>query len=247
LQLPEKRFRPFRTKFQMVFQSSAQALNPRLTAGACIAEPIRVHRFAGAKDARAKALDLLAAVGLDAEHYGRFPDELSGGQRQRVAIARALAVDPVFLVADEPTSSLDAQNKQQIVDLLRHLQRTLGLTLLLITHDLRMVQTAAGRIAVIYRGELVEIATTPAILQTPSHPYTRLLLASADRDLEEAAPAKGNRGEGCCFAGRCPIAKAACLVEKPRLQQIAVDRHVACHLSVPEERVHLAEATEVRS
>lgn len=182
--LSEKEFRPLRQKFQMIFQNPAQALNPRQSVADCLAEVMKVHRRCSNGELPHRVNELLVLVGLNESFAGRLPHELSGGQRQRVAIARSLAAEPVFVVADEPTSSLDAAIKRQILDLLQDLRQRLGLTVLLISHDLAAVGSIADRIAVMQHGRLVEVAPTESLLRAPSHPYTRLLLESARRNFK---------------------------------------------------------------
>ena len=240
LQLTEKQFQPFRRTFQMIFQESAQALNPRQSVGSCLAEPLRVHGTCSPKGSLNRVDELLDMVGLDTDLQHRFPHQLSGGQRQRVAIARALTVRPAFLVADEPTSSLDASLKRKIIDLLQQLQRQMGLTLLLISHDIAMVSCASDRIAVMYNGELVELAPTKSLLMEPAHPYARLLLDAArsridltwlPKDVQTSKGPRSPEGQGCSFSDRCPMALAICHREKPSLNNIAEGHQAACHLA----------------
>lgn len=235
LRLPEREFRRLQPEFQMIYQNHTQALNPRQSVDSCLREPLRIHGKYPKASLRRRVEELLSWVGLSAELMHRFPNELSGGQRQRVAIARALATSPRFIIADEPTSSLDASMKRQIVDLLLDLRHRFGLTLLLISHDLAMVAHASDRIAVMYKGEVVELAPTNVLVRSPVHPYSKLLVQSASYDISSAssldysiAPEAENRG--CAFTDRCPWAEAACLKEKPRLGHISDEHLVACHL-----------------
>ncbi len=179
LQIPESKFRPYRRQFQMIFQNPAQALNPRQKVGACLAEPLKVHTNLSKVEIQAHVQELLLLVGLDEGVVVRFPTELSGGQQQRIAIARALAMEPTFLVADEPTASLDAAHKRQLIELLDRLKKQLGLTLLLITHDLALAAATADRIGVMRRGQLVEIAPTQQLFDDPAHTYSRILVDAA--------------------------------------------------------------------
>lgn len=179
LKLPEAKFRRLRPKFQMIFQDPSQALNPRQSVRAALIEPLKVWGHCRRQELSERAEQLLSMVGLEVNLQTRFPNELSGGQRQRVAIARAIATRPEFIIADEPTSSLDALSKRKIVALLKDLQQRLGLTLLLISHDLALVSEVSDRIAVLYRGSLVETASTRSLLSRPRHPYTKQLLGSA--------------------------------------------------------------------
>ncbi len=184
--LSGKQLRRNRYGLQMIFQNPLQALNPRQKVGKCVAEVLQVHHGHGhGGEALTGHINrLFSQVGLSEELFDRFPHELSGGQQQRVTIARALAAEPKVLVADEPTSSLDARFKRQIIDLLRDLQRQLGLTLLLISHDLAMVQAIANRVAVMLNGRIIEVAETRTLMASPQHPYSRKLLAAARRDFE---------------------------------------------------------------
>lgn len=179
LQISERRLRPYRRQFQMIFQNPAQALNPRQKAGVCLAEPLKVHTNLSKKEIQTHVQALLSLVGLNERVLNRFPAELSGGQQQRVAIARALAMEPTFLIADEPTASLDAAHKRQLIELLDNLKKQLGLTLLLITHDLALAAATADRIGVMYHGQLVEIAPTRQLFDHPAHTYSRILVDAA--------------------------------------------------------------------
>jgi oligopeptide transport system ATP-binding protein len=240
-----------RRRFQMVFQDPYGSLDPRQRAGAILEEPLAIHGTLGAAGRRARAAELLAAVGLAPELAARLPHELSGGQRQRLAIARALAPDPELLVADEPVSSLDAAVRGQILDLLAELRARLGLALLLIAHDIAAVERLADRIAVLYLGRVVELAPAAELLRRPLHPYTASLLSAmpvAAVGAVGAADAGRRRrivlaGEppspfappaGCPFHPRCPSARARCAVERPPLAapaataQTSPERAVAC-------------------
>jgi ABC-type oligopeptide transport system ATPase subunit len=185
--LPAARMRALRREMQMVFQDPESSLNPRMTAGAIVDEGLAIHGLGAPADRRARVRELFETVGLDAGATGRYPREFSGGQRQRIGIARALALGPSFLVADEPVSALDVSIQAQVVNLLLDLQQRLGLTLLLVAHDLRLVRHLCTKVAVMYRGRIVESAPTDALFHAPAHPYTRALLS--------AAPAPGPGGE----------------------------------------------------
>ena len=178
LQMKERQFRQYRPKFQMIFQHPEQALNPRQTVGSCLVEPLQIHSQLSGDSLWDQVIKLLDKVGLNEQLIPRFPYELSGGQQQRVVIARALSTNPSFLIADEPTSSLDAVHKRKIIALIKNLQQQLGLTMLLISHDLRAVSHIADRIGVMYRGELIEYGSKERILKNPVKPYTKLLLES---------------------------------------------------------------------
>ena len=241
LQLTDKEFRPFRRDFQMIFQNSAQALNPRLSVAACLKEPLRVCSGYRKEALSKRLLELLGLVGLKAELINRFPHELSGGERQRLAIARALTTNPSLLIADEPTSSLDASLKRLIVELLNDLRSRLGLTLVLISHDLPLVAAISDRVAVMYAGTIIELASTHSLVRMPSHPYTKMLMLSSSyqyendstvSDLYEVQAYSSNtKPKGCVFANRCPQAEDTCLTEVPLLKQTSDGHFVACHLA----------------
>ncbi|MBB4683920.1 ABC transporter ATP-binding protein [Amycolatopsis jiangsuensis] len=230
--LSRRSLRELRRTMQPVFQDPYDSLNGRMTVAQIVAEPLRVHRFSG--DLEARVRELLDAVTLDPALASRYPHELSGGQRQRVAIARAIALDPEFLVCDEPVSALDVSVQAQVVNLLRRLQSERGITYLFISHDLALVRHLAHRVAVMYLGRIVEEADTEALFSDPRHPYTQLLLASAPRPRVRETPAvvestnTGPRGTGCAFAPRCPRATDRCRIEDPALRDLT-DRRVACH------------------
>jgi peptide/nickel transport system ATP-binding protein len=229
---------PFRRRMQMIFQDPFASLNPRWRVGRIIAEPIRAHGLMD--DARAiagRVAELLEHVGLRAGDAGRFPHEFSGGQRQRISIARALASSPHFLVCDEPTSALDVSVQAQILNLLRDLQRELGLTYLVITHDLAVVRFIADTIGVMYLGRLCEVASAESLFARPRHPYTRLLIETVpdlkvpDRDRKPMAgevPSPLDPPSGCAFHTRCPLAAERCARDRPALRRDA-DGAVACH------------------
>jgi oligopeptide/dipeptide ABC transporter ATP-binding protein len=235
----KRELRELRRTMQPVFQDPYDSLNGRMTVGRIIAEPLRVHRFRG--DLTARVRELLEAVTLAPELAGRYPHELSGGQRQRVAIARAIALDPEFLVCDEPVSALDVSVQAQVVNLLRRLQDERGITFLFISHDLALVRHLAHRVAVMYLGRIVEEGATEELFADPRHPYTQLLLAAAPRPrvrdhtgddpvarVGEATSAL-TRSAGCAFAPRCPFATDRCRTEDPALRTLAGTRTAACH------------------
>ncbi len=225
---------------QMVFQDPGGALNPRLTVGRIIEEPLRVHAIGSRAGRREAALDLARRVGLDDYHLARLPHELSGGQRQRVSIARALALRPALLVCDEAVSALDVSVQAQVLNLLVALQRDLGLTCLFISHDLAVVRYIAHRIAVMYLGRIVEIGPAAAVWERRAHPYTRALVAAipdaaARHDdaglLEGDVPSPLDPPSGCGFRTRCPFARDRCATHRPLLREQGGGLSVACHFA----------------
>jgi len=234
-----RRLRQARCRFQLIFQDPANALNPRLTVGQTIAEPFLIHRLNGSAASRRTAVAaLLDKVGLTERFTERHPWELSGGERQRVVIARALAVRPQLLICDEPVAALDVSIGAQILQLLRELQRRERLAYLFISHDLRSVASLASRIAVMYLGAIVEVASAEELFRAPWHPYTELLLHSAFQPLSALAQVSGevpsalHLPSGCRFRTRCPLAEQVCVDEEPQLLQKApptTPRFVACH------------------
>ncbi|MCI2416947.1 ABC transporter ATP-binding protein [Saccharopolyspora sp. K220] len=237
--IAKRELRQLRRSMQPVFQDPYDSLNGRMTVGQIVAEPLRVHRFSG--DIGARVRELLDAVTLSPALAERYPHELSGGQRQRVAIARAIALDPEFLVCDEPVSALDVSVQAQVVNLLRRLQDERGITYLFISHDLALVRYLAHRVAVMYLGRIVEEGDTEELFADPRHPYTQLLLAAVPRPRvrEQARPDTIRQiGEptgalaqrtGCAFAPRCPLATDRCRTEDPALRPLSGNRAAACH------------------
>ena len=232
----------FRKDAQIIFQDPYASLDPRMTIGEIITEGMNVHFHMSEKEKEAKVNDLLHKVGLNAEYANRFAHELSGGQRQRVGIARALAVEPKFIVCDEPISALDVSIQAQIVNLLIKLQREMGLTYLFISHDLSMVKHISDRVGVMYLGVMVELAGNHALYDHPVHPYTQALISAipeADPDEEEGKPRVHLEGEvpspinppaGCRVKGRCKYAKEICGQEMPELKEVEPNHYVACHM-----------------
>lgn len=240
LALPPTEMRALRKSMQIVFQDPFGALNPRMTVGELIVEPLVVHDVGDAVSRERKLRDLLDRVGLSTWQAGRFPHEMSGGQRQRVCIARALALDPAFLVLDEAVSALDVSVQAQTLNLLADLRRDLGLTYLFISHDLGVVHHISDRVAVMYLGQIVEIGTRDAIFAAPSHPYTKALLNSVPSakkgrksffTIEGDVPSPANPPPGCRFHTRCPIAVARCRTDPPALRSLSDGKKVACHLA----------------
>jgi len=236
--LSERALRPFRRRVQMVFQDPYASLDPRMTVGQIIGEPLRAQRLASGERLRERVGDLLRMVGLPAEAAARRPGQFSGGQRQRVAIARALAPDPDVLIADEAVSALDVSIQAQIVNLLREVQRARHNAMMVISHDLALVYHLADHVMVMYLGRVVESAPCDDIIGNPQHPYTAALLSATptldgrgERErivLREGPPSPLNRPSGCAFHTRCPIAQPRCSAEVPQLLPAAGSRSVAC-------------------
>lgn len=234
--------RQMRTKMQIIFQNPYSSLNPRMTVGNMITEPMNVHGIARGQQAKERTVELLSLVGLNKFFVNRFPSEFSGGQRQRIGIARALALNPTFIICDEPISSLDVSIQSQIVNLLKRLQRQLGLTYLFISHDLRMVRYMSDRTAVMYLGKVVELASSTALFSKPLHPYTKALwsavpipdpLIEETRErivLEGDVPSPANPPKGCHFCTRCPVVMDVCRQVEPDLLEVEPQHSVACHL-----------------
>ncbi|MFZ5869645.1 MAG: dipeptide ABC transporter ATP-binding protein [Actinomycetota bacterium] len=237
--------REVRRRVQMVFQDPASSMNPSLTVGEVVAEPLRINRIGTRAERRERVRELLGLVELPADCVGRHPHEFSGGQRQRIAIARALALDPSLVVCDEAVSALDVSVQAQVVNLLRRLQTELGLGLLFIAHDLAVVRNIADRVAVMYLGRIVELGTREDVYERPRHPYTRALLDAvpvADprrrrehRPLSGDLPSPTSPPTGCRFSTRCPVAvRGLCDVEEPQLRTAPSGHLVACHLAEPD-------------
>jgi peptide/nickel transport system ATP-binding protein len=231
-----------RRNVQIIFQDPYGSLNPRMSVAANIAEPLVVHRFGNKSGRLQRVAELLKMVGMDPMSMKRYPHEFSGGQRQRIGIARALALEPQMIIADEPVSSLDVSVQAQIINLLQDLQAKLQLTFLFIAHDLAVVQHFCNRIAVMYRGKIVELAPAMELFRDPLHPYTRTLLASIpvpdpelrkNRNFEEVdSAARFSESESACrFQPRCPIAVEKCKTEEPKLRELSPNHWVACHLA----------------
>lgn len=242
--LSKKELADARKDFQIIFQDPYASLNPRMTVEEIIAEPLEVHKvYKNKTEQKERVYELLELVGLNKEHALRFPHEFSGGQRQRVGIARALALNPKFIVCDEPISALDVSIQAQVVNLLRDLQEKLGLTYLFIAHDLSMVRYISDRVAVMYLGNLVELADAEELYENPIHPYTEALLSAIPIPdpksqhkceriiLKGDVPSPINPPEGCRFAGRCEHAIDICYSSTPVLEELKDKHFVACHRS----------------
>jgi peptide/nickel transport system ATP-binding protein len=225
---------------QMVFQDPYASLNPRQKVGEILSEPLRVHKRCAGRGEVADRVDAaLSEVGLDPSYRDRYPHQFSGGQRQRIGIARALIVDPYFMVCDEPVAALDVSIQAQVINLFLELRARRALTYLFISHDLSVVSHIADRVAIMYLGEIVELAPATALFESPAHPYTQTLLAempSVKRRRRTFQPVKGelpsplNPPSGCTFHPRCPMAMDRCRHERPQSRTIASDRTVACHI-----------------
>ena len=230
--LDERALRPLRRRMQMVFQDPYASLNPRHSIGRIVGEPIRAHKLASGRQADARVRELLSIVGLPPDAISRYPHEFSGGQRQRIGVARALAVDPEFIVADEPVSALDVSIQAQVINLMRRLQEERGLTYLFISHDLSVVKYISDRIGVMYLGQLVEMADSDELYENPLHPYTRSLLSAVpvpDPDYETERERIVLQGDlpspvfppsGCRFRTRCPQAVEAAAHVEPEWREI---------------------------
>ena len=236
-----KQMREMRKKIQVIFQDPYGSLNPRMTCGDIVGEPLVVHKLTSSKpELRDKVADLLQTVGLNPYMADRYPHEFSGGQRQRIGIARALAVNPSFIVCDEPVSALDVSIQAQVINLLEELQEQFDLTYLFIAHDLSVVRHISDRIAVMYLGHIVEVASRTELYENPLHPYTKALLSAvpipdpmieAQREriiLTGDVPSPMNPPEGCVFHTRCPIMSDECRVEVPELREVVPDHWVSC-------------------
>jgi len=243
--MPEKRLRPLRRRFQVIFQDPYASLNPRMPIGEAIAEPLVVHGIAGWPEARRRALELLERVGLvpAEEFYKRLPSQLSGGQRQRAVIARAVALEPDLIVADEAVSMVDVSMRASILELLEEFRRELGTAILFITHDLAVARLISDRIAVMYVGKIVEIGPAEELVKNPRHPYTRALMTSVPsirKRRRKRFPILGeiadpaNIPPGCRYHPRCPLAGEECRAREPELSEVDAGHLVACHRPVDE-------------
>ncbi|HIT91187.1 MAG TPA: ATP-binding cassette domain-containing protein [Candidatus Merdenecus merdavium] len=234
---------PYRRKMQIIFQDPSASLDPRMTVGDIVGEALDIHKLVKTKEERTNRInELLTQVGLNTEHANRYAHEFSGGQQQRIGIARALAVEPEFIVCDEPISALDVSIQSQIVNMLEDMQKDLGLTYLFIAHDLSVVRHISNRIGVMYLGNLVELGESYELNKNPLHPYTKTLLSavpipdpekSRQRNrivLQGDIPSPMDETKGCKFHTRCPYAKPECKESVPELRELAPNHFVACHI-----------------
>ena len=247
--LQEKALQQMRRRMQMIFQDPYASLNPRMTIGKIISEPLIVHHLCTQKQARNRVKELLELVGLNPNYINRYPHEFSGGQRQRIGIARALAVQPDFIVCDEPIASLDVSIQAQVINLLKSLQKQFNLTILFIAHDLSVVRHISDRIAVMYLGKVVELADQTQLYENPLHPYTKALLSAVpipDPEIEKKRerilltgeiPSPISPPSGCRFHTRCPLAVEECRMIEPQWREINSRHFVACHLVESSENV----------
>ena len=243
--LSRRELRPYRLQMQMIFQDPYSSLNPRRRVGSIIGDPFAIHGTAEGSARRRQVQELMELVGLNPEHYNRFPAAFSGGQRQRIGVARALALKPKLIVCDEPVSALDVSIQAQILNLLNDLQREFGLTYIFIAHDLAVVRGVSDRVAVMYLGKVVELADVEELFDRPRHPYTAALLSAA-RDIDDETtrerilltgdvPSPIDPPKGCSFHTRCPKARDRCSAEEPVLDRKAGDsatHTTACHFPV---------------
>ncbi|MEL7155288.1 MAG: oligopeptide/dipeptide ABC transporter ATP-binding protein [Actinomycetota bacterium] len=238
-----EQLRRLRPRMQTIFQDPHASLNPRMTVASIIGEPLVEHKSVPRSELQSRIDELLTMVGLHPSHANRYPHEFSGGQRQRIGIARAIALNPDFIVCDEPIAALDVSIQAQVVNLLEHLQEVLGLTYLFISHDLSMVRHIADRVAVMYLGKIVELAPVDDLYDRPRHPYTKALhsavpvpdpIVEARRErviLAGDIPSPANPPSGCRFRTRCPIAQERCAQEEPEWRELATGHWVACHFT----------------
>ncbi|MBN1341604.1 MAG: ABC transporter ATP-binding protein [Phycisphaerae bacterium] len=244
--LPPKRLKPLRTQMQMIFQDPFSSLNPRMTVGDIVGEPLVVHRLARGSELKRRVDDMLARVGLKPEHAGRYPHAFSGGQRQRIGIARALILEPSLVIADEPVSALDVSVQAQVINLLGELKEEFQLTCIFVAHDLSVVKHICDRVAVMYAGKIVEVAPSDELFDAPKHPYTRALISAVpypdpDRPMQFALAGEiadpANLPPGCSFHPRCTECVKPCKATRPELIGLTQYRQIACHLYTQDRSV----------
>ena len=238
--LNARQMRQKREKLQIIFQDPYASLNPKMTVGDIVGEPLKIHNKTSREKIKEKTIELLQLVGMQESAVDRYPHEFSGGQRQRIGIARALALEPELVICDEPVSALDVSVRSQVLNLMNDLKRELGLTFLFISHDLSVVKHISDRVAVMYLGQIIEIAPKDELYENPSHPYTKALLSAIpipdptiEREriiLEGDVPSPANPPSGCHFRPRCAYACERCSQEQPPMENIGNDHYVACHL-----------------
>lgn len=241
-ELSRNEMQEIRKDFQMIFQDPYASLNPRMTVEDIIAEPLDIHKaYKSEKERLNRVMELLKLVGLNEEHASRFPHEFSGGQRQRIGIARALALNPKFIVCDEPISALDVSIQAQVVNLLKELQEEFGITYLFIAHDLSMVRYISDRVGVMYLGHMMELAESEELYERPIHPYTQALLSAIpipDPEIQRSrhrimlegdVPSPIDPPDACRFVDRCPYATEICRKKEPKFEEVVKDHYVACH------------------
>jgi len=239
IQLSKNEFREFRKDIQLVFQDPFSSLNPRKRVGSILEEPLIIHKMGNKKERQDLVFDMLKTVGLQPEHYFRFPHEFSGGQRQRLGLARALIINPKVVVCDEPVSALDVSIQAQILNLLKELQGEMKLTLMFITHDISVVRHISNRIGIMYLGKIVEEACTDDLFRNPLHPYTRLLFSAVpdftkknkkrNAVISGEIPFFSQNFQGCVFHARCPAAGDKCRTEAPVMKKTGDNHFVSCH------------------
>jgi len=239
--IPTEQMKAFRRRMQIIFQDPFSSLNPRMTVLDVISEPLIIHGMTDSDERRSRVIELLEAVGLKVQHMNRYPYAFSGGQRQRIGIARALALQPELIVADEPVSALDVSIQAQVINLLQDLQTDFGLTYLFIAHDLSVVEHISDRVAVMYLGNIVEMAPVEPLYAAPKHPYTEALLSAVPRTnpdqkskriiLEGDVPSPSDPPSGCKFHTRCRYAKDICVQKIPPLEEVSPGHYAACHFA----------------
>ena len=240
MKLTPAQMRNEREHLQIIFQDPYASLNPKMTVEEIVSEPLRIQKKGTQAEIAARTKELLRLVGMQESATERYPHEFSGGQRQRIGIARALALNPEFVICDEPVSALDVSVRSQVLNLMNELKKKMGLTFLFISHDLSVVKHISDRVAVMYLGQIIELASKEALYQNPAHPYTRALLSAipipdptVEREriiLQGDVPSPANPPSGCHFRPRCPYACEQCGLQPPRMVEIEKGHYVACHL-----------------